>query len=60
MKRKPRTKNEGEEKSYFHWTLYMECALADILRDEHNLSHNADIIAEKWEIFASISHLYQQ
>ena len=38
----------------------MECVLADILRDEHNLSHNADIIAEKWEIFASIFHLYQQ
>ena len=38
----------------------MECVLTDILRDEHNLRHNADIIAEKWEIFASIFHLYQQ
>ena len=32
----------------------MECALADILRDEHNSSHNADIIAEKWEILPQV------
>ena len=47
MKRKPGTENEGEDKSCFRWTLYMECALANILRDEHNLSNNVDIIAEK-------------
>ena len=60
MKRKPRTENEGENKSYFRWTLYMERVLVDILRDEHNLSHNVNIIVEKkWEIFASIMHLCQ-
>ena len=47
MKRKPRTENEGENKSYFRWTLYMERVLVDILKDEHNLSHNVNIIVEK-------------
>uniref|UniRef100_A0A2N9EQR9 Myb/SANT-like domain-containing protein n=1 Tax=Fagus sylvatica TaxID=28930 RepID=A0A2N9EQR9_FAGSY len=42
IKENQQTEDEVEEKSYVRWSLDMEHALADILRDERNLGNKGD------------------
>ena len=48
-KENQQTEDEVEEKSYVRWSLDMEHALADILRDERNIGNKSDA---GWKIVA--------
>ena len=48
-KENQQTEDEVDEKSYVRWSLDMECALVDILRDERNLGNKGDA---GWKIVA--------